>query len=343
MPYHNAAERTRSNGEPGYEWLENARAYGRMVDPRDDRDRRAAGGNPCLEQTLENYELCCLVETFPARHEAYKDYERTLKFAYLYAKTVTLVPTHNTRTNAVMMRNRRIGTSQSGIVQSFQRHGRRTHFQWCDKGYKYLRTIDDQYSEWLCVPRSIKITSVKPSGSVSLLPGVTPGIHYPIAEHYIRRIRIAADSKLITPLLNAGYRMEPDVTDSRTICVEFPVKEAYFTKAEKDVSVWEQVMNAAGMQFWWADNQVSCTAKFHREREGQDIEAILELFEDKLKGISFLPHDSGYAQMPYEEITAEEYAVRKAAIKPLDLSVAANETQDKFCDGDRCVIRVQSV
>lgn len=38
------------------------RNFGRMGDPPDFRDKRAKGGNPCLEQTLESYELCCLVE-----------------------------------------------------------------------------------------------------------------------------------------------------------------------------------------------------------------------------------------------------------------------------------------
>jgi ribonucleotide reductase alpha subunit len=79
----------------------------------------------CLEQSLESYELCNLVETFPANHEDADDYMRTLKFAYLYAKTVTLLPTHNPRTNQVTLRNRRIGLSQSGIVQAFAQFGLR--------------------------------------------------------------------------------------------------------------------------------------------------------------------------------------------------------------------------
>jgi hypothetical protein len=56
--------------------------------------KRVLGGNPCLEQSLESYELCCLVETFPTMCKDKEDYLRTLKFAYLYAKTVTLGNTH---------------------------------------------------------------------------------------------------------------------------------------------------------------------------------------------------------------------------------------------------------
>lgn len=337
MNYQRPAILTQLNGEPGYEWLENARAFGRMIDPPDNRDHRAMGGNPCLEQTLESFELCCLVETFPSRHDTYEEYERTLKFAYIYAKTVTLVMTHDERTNAVLGRNKRIGASQSGITQAFARRGKREHFRWCDRGYKYLRGLDEKYSGWLCVNQSIKITSVKPSGTVSLLPGVSPGIHYPEAQYYIRRIRVGTDSPLIPALRRAGYLIEPALTDpERTLVVAFPVKEPFFTKAESEVSMWEQVANAVAMQRWWADNQVSCTVKFHRHEEGKDIAAALELFEDQLKGISFLPHDSGYEQMPYEEISAELYDWMTLSIKPLDLSGAVNEVQDKYCDGDRC-------
>ncbi|HOS04059.1 MAG TPA: fused protease/ribonucleoside-triphosphate reductase, partial [Candidatus Hydrogenedentes bacterium] len=136
MDYAAVGQQTAKNGEPGYFWLDNARAYGRLKDGVTYADAKVSGTNPCAEQSLESYEICNLVETFPSLHGSYEEYERTLKFAYLYAKTVTLVPTHNERTNAIMLRNRRIGLSQSGIIESFERHGRRAHFQWCDKGMR---------------------------------------------------------------------------------------------------------------------------------------------------------------------------------------------------------------
>ncbi len=57
------------------------------------------------------------VETFPDKHESVEDFLETLKYAFLYAKTVTLGPTHWPKTNAVMLRNRRIGCSMSGLAQ----------------------------------------------------------------------------------------------------------------------------------------------------------------------------------------------------------------------------------
>ena len=119
--------------------------------------------------------MCCLVETFPARHDNLDEYLETLKYAYLYAKIVTLGETHWERTNEVMSRNRRIGCSMSGIAQFVAQHGLNQLKIWCDEGYKTVRETDKELSSLMGIPESIKCTSIKPSGTVSLLAGATPG------------------------------------------------------------------------------------------------------------------------------------------------------------------------
>ncbi len=106
MDYRGICDRIAKNGEPGVAWLDNMRRYSRMGDAPDNKDLKAGGGNPCLEQTLESFELCCLVETFPHNHSSLEDYLITLKYAMMYAKTVTLGPTHWPLTNRAMMKNR---------------------------------------------------------------------------------------------------------------------------------------------------------------------------------------------------------------------------------------------
>jgi hypothetical protein len=340
MDYTKVAEMAAVNGEPGFEWLENAQMYSRMGRSPDYKDMRAMGGNPCLEQTLEDRELCCLVETFPSLHDSYEDFQETLKYAYLYAKSVTLIPTHDERTNAVMMRNRRIGCSMSGIVQAMKRHGRREFLNWCDQGYNYLDNLDGIYSEWLCVPKSIKKTSVKPSGTVSLLPGVTPGIHFPHSEYYIRRIRFQADSPLVKVLMDNGYHCEPDSYSPNTTVVSFPIKEEYFDRSKDDVTMWEQLELAAKLQTYWADNQVSVTVTF-KKSEAKDIKYALELYEDRLKGVSFLPlNDHGYVQAPYETIDETTYKSMSSGVKPItSISESKNEVRELYCDGETCIIK----
>ena len=205
MDYGPIVERIVANGEPGLAWLDNLRAYSRMggasgAGEKDYKDHLAMGGPPCLEQTLESYELCCLVETYPANHATYAEYEETLKLAFLYAKTVTLGQVHWNETADVMQRNRRIGTSISGVAQFVARHGVDAVRDWSRRGFDFLTEWDAELSAKFRVPKSIKKTCVKPSGTVSLLAGATPGVHYPHSRRYVRRVRFDHDDPLVTQL-----------------------------------------------------------------------------------------------------------------------------------------------
>lgn len=340
MDYSKLAKQTAKNGEPGYAWLDNMQDYSRMDGKEDYKDIKVRGGNPCLEQSLESYEMCCLVETFPTMATDKEDYLRTLKFAYLYGKTVTLGNTHFVETNRVQLRNRRIGTSMSGIAQFIDAKGINELKTWMIEGYDIIQYYDNVYSEWFAIPKSIKTTSIKPSGTVSLLPGVTPGIHYPESNYYIRRMRISVNSDLIPFIKKSGYKIEPDITaPDDTLIVEIPIEINNVRTVDK-VSMWEQLELAAFAQQYWADNQVSCTITF-KDSEKDQIENALNYFQYRLKGISFLPklEKGAYPQMPYEEITKEEYEKQSQNIKEIkvkNISVVANP--DKFCDNDTCEI-----
>ena len=343
MDYTEACERVKLNGEPGFAWLENMQNYSRMNNGPDYKDHRVKGGNPCLEQSLESYELCCLVETFPNNHDSVEDYLKTLKYAYMYAKTVTLGKTHWPETNRVMLRNRRIGCSMSGLAQFISNHGLHELRKWMSEGYSSIQDLDAEYSDWLAVPRSIKTTSIKPSGTVSLLAGATPGMHYPESRYYIRRMRLSVNSPLIPALEKAGYALEPAFgSEDSTLVVGIPVDVGEGIRTASDLSLWEQLSLAAFIQKYWADNQVSCTVTFDPETEGDQIAHALDYFQYQLKGISFLPRlDYGaYPQMPYEAIDESTYHDMLDSVGRLSFGRIKGEdvVAEKFCDTDVCQI-----
>ncbi len=353
MDYSKIAERIRLNGEPGVAWLHNMQKYSRMEDSGDWKDHRVMGGNPCLEQSLESWEMCCLVETFPAKHDNLSDFMQTLKYAYLYAKTVTLGKTHWPETNDVQLRNRRIGCSVSGVAQFLAQNNIETLRVWLEEGYQQLKRYDVVYSEWFGIPRSVKMTSVKPSGTVSLLAGATPGIHYPESRYYIRRVRLQETSHLLAWIKSAGYKVEPDSYAPGSVCVEFPQDAGSNVRTQSDVSMWEQLSLAAFLQRYWSDNQVSATVSFDAVTEGPYIARALDYFQYQLKGVSFLPKDtSAYAQKPYEAITLEEYEAEMRAISERAVDISTLEAPapppddlesvvpqfERFCDSDRCVL-----
>lgn len=339
VDYAAIAERIADNGEPGLVYLDVARKFGRLGKEADYGDMEAEGTNPCAEQILESGELCTLVEVFPTRCDDIVDFLRTLKVAYLYAKTVTLLETHDERTNKVMRKNRRIGTSVSGVVQFINKHNKDVLEQWLEAGYGYIGNLDRKYSGWLGVEESKRKTTVKPSGTVSILAGSTAGVHYPVADYAIRRIRVQADHPLVGMCRKAGYEVEPDKYSDNTEVISFPIKGEGLP-TEYDVSIFDKAEVATFMAEHWSDNAVSATVTFQPGEESY-IETVLRENEGKWKTVSFLPLDTGaYEQMPVEPISEERYNELVANLTRIDFSeyYGTDGVMSKFCDGDSCEI-----
>ncbi len=345
-PYENYVDLIVDNGEPGFIWLDTTRNYGRTVDAPDGKDYRVMGFNPCAEQPLESYELCTLVEVHMNRHENKEDFLRTLKFAYLYGKTVTLLSTHWQQTNAIMQRNRRIGTSLTGIASFADTNGLPVLRQWQDEGYKKVREYDNQYSEWLCIRESIRATTVKPSGSVSILSGETPGVHWgPGGKYFLRAIRFSTSDPMMALFKAAGYKIEKDIVSANTKVVYFPVKSEH-DRSEKDVSLFEKIGLAATTQKYWSDNGVSVTLSFDAETEKQHVASALHMYEGQLKAVSFLPmSNSTYPQQPYTQITQKEYESYIGKIKTIDFNAIYDGVEgleaigESYCSTDSCELK----
>jgi len=334
------------NGEPGVIWMDTSRKYGRLADKPNNKDWRIAGYNPCAEQSLESFEMCTLVETYLNRHDSLEDYKRTLKFAYLYAKTVTLLPTHWEETNAIMQRNRRIGTSMSGVANFADNKGLPVLRQWMDEGYQVVMDYDKKYSEWLGIRESIKMTTIKPSGTVSLLAGESAGVHWDVAGRYQMRLITFADNDPMLPLFKmANYRVEESVYTKGSSIVYFPIK-SNSVRSAKDVSIYEKIALAATAQRYWSDNSVSVTVSFDPEKESEDVGRVLHMYDGQLKTVSFLPSGNKvYAQMPYQEITEEEYNSYAMQLFPIDFKgvyagMASDAIGEAYCTTDACEIKL---
>jgi hypothetical protein len=141
--------------------------------------------------------------------------------------------------------------------------------------------------------------------------------------------------------MRCGYRVEDDVVDDSASVVYFPVEEEYFSRGKEDVSMWEQLELAAQVQKYWADNSVSVTVTFNK-REREYINVALQLYESRLKSVSFLPlSEHSYKQAPYQEITREEY---ESYVEGLTLfeggGILKGESKSggSGCDGEGCLL-----
>lgn len=365
--YGEIAEAIAVNGEPGIGNIELAKNYGRIIDgfnPQADPD--AEGWNPCAEITLANGEPCNLVEVFPliVEREGW-DVQEVLQIVTRYAKRVTFSKYDWAVSRSVIEKNRRIGVSLSGlqdwILSSF---GKGAVIGWNGQEPIYNKDLvvalnnmfnavtfaDKKYSIELGVNESIKKTTIKPSGTVALLPGVSPGMHFHYAAYFIRRIRFQHNDPLLDVLKQCGYHMEPDVYSQNTVVVEFPTKAPTADhpefKSAGDVSIEEQFAFQALLQTYWADNSVSCTITFKEEEKGK-IEGLLHQYRSIIKSTSLLPYSGhGYKQAPIEPITKEQYGemVVKVKAKPQELA-QTDQAKDlelvgsQDCAGGACPIR----
>ncbi len=332
------AKHIRDNGEPGIMNLINVQKYARYSEQSQDRAWLA---NPCSEIPLESFELCNLAEVFSARCIKEDEFYEALEYATFYASTVALLPTHRPETNTIMVRNRRIGVSLSGVADMIDAHGATELTRRLRKGYKLVRTVNQEFAAEAGVPASVRVTTVKPSGTISQLVGVSSGMHFPTFQYAIRRMRVGNTSPICNALKAAGIPYEEDQYSTNTTVFEFPIDQGKTRKANT-VSAWEQFSLLAMLQREWSDNMVSCTIYFDPKTEGSQIEHMLALFAPIIKSVSMLPHsDAGvYAQMPYEGISKEKYEARLVEMPSIDWSTFGDSDgiESRFCTNDSCEV-----
>lgn len=317
---------TYAQGEPyGLINLELSRQVGRIGETQYP-DPDVEGYNPCAEQSLANHETCCLAEIYLPNIKDYKTFLKVMTMLYRVNKHSLALKCHHPETEKIVHKNMRMGIGITGVMMASEEQ-----LSWLNPAYDYLRAYDDEYSKINGYPPSIKLTTVKPSGTLSLLGGTTAGVHPATAgQHYIRRIRISSDSPLIKIIKSHGYHTEYqknfDGTDDRgTIVAEFPCKYPDGVISADDVSVFDQLDMVQFMQKNWSDNSVSVTA-YYKKEELPELRAYLEEnFNNNFKTLSFLLYSGhGFVQAPYEPISKEQYEYLSSKVVPIT-EIAINE------------------
>lgn len=333
------------DGEPyGFVNLDLCRNYGRLLDGVNYRpDPLVIGTNPCAEITLAHKEPCNLTELYACRIRDIKIFKDAAYLNYKVAKTISKWPFSDPDTNDIVEMHHRLGNGITGIQQATW-WGPREY----DSVYRYLEEADEYYSKILDVKQSIKLTTIKPSGTLSLLPefkgGVlTPGTNDGYAPFHIRRIRFASDDSLIDTCRNHGYHVEPareldGSEDFNTLVVSFPVKQF----GAQQTSAIHQLKRHKLMQTYWADNSVSTTV-YYRPFELDNIKTYLQQnLPTSIKSVSFLLHsDHGFEQAPLEAITEKEYNEMASKVKPISQLTETSQLgmESVECEGGHCPIK----
>lgn len=307
------------NGEPyGLINLKLSQSVGRAGDTSYP-DPEVVGYNPCAEQSLADKETCCLAEIYLPNIKSKERLLQVAKNLYRIAKHSLALDCHHPETAAIVHKNMRMGIGVTGYLQASEEQR-----SWLSDTYAALRQFDVEYSAKHGWPTSVKLTTVKPSGTLSLLAGTTPGAHPGYSQYHIRRIRMASTSPLIDVCRKNGYPVEYqrkfDGTEDRsTFVVSFPCSFPEGTKLAKDMSAVDQLEVIKRLQKDWSDNAVSVTIYYRKEEMEQIKQWLSENYNENLKSVSFLLHsDHGFDQAPLEEITKEQYDELKAKTTPIN-------------------------
>ena len=339
-----------AKGEPyGFINLPLSQKYGRLIDGpmKDsklyptDKDN-CQGMNPCAEITLGDGEACNLCELYLNNITSQEELNDCARLLYKTQKAIWTLPFHYEKTKAIVKKNMRIGLGVTGVCQSMDK------IEWLDKCYKELRKVDNEWSIKRGWPKSIKLTTVKPSGTLSLLGGSTPGGHPAYSQYYIRRVRMASGDNLVNTCRNLGYHVEYvknfDGTEKRdTVVVEFPCESGENAIISKDMTAVQQLDLVKKLQTYWSDNAVSVTIYYRRAELPLIKEWLKENYEFGVKSVSFLLHsEHGFLQAPYEEITLEKYLELKKGVRPLNsikIGDSTGNVLDVECEGGACPVR----
>jgi ribonucleoside-triphosphate reductase len=289
---------------------------------------------------LASYETCCLAEVFLPNIESKEELNEVIKLLYRINKHSLMLPCHNKETEKIVHKNMRMGLGMTGVLQATQEQR-----DWLDDAYIELRRYDNEYSDGKGWNRSIKLSTCKPSGTLSLLPGVTPGIHPAYSQYLIRRIRISADNSLVGVCKEHGYDVEyqrnfDGSVDHSTVVVSFPFKYPEGTTLASEMTAVKQLQAVKDLQTTWSDNSVSCTVYYKKEELPEIKEYLKENYKDNHKTLSFLLHsEHGFHQAPLEEITKEQYDELVARTKPIGFVGTAEFEGSDDCASGACPIR----
>lgn len=324
--------------------LNACRNYGRIVDGLGYKpDNLITGLNPCAEITLESYEACNLATIFLPNIVSTEELFKASFLMYKVCKVISTLTFLTPETNLVVSRNHRLGLSLDGFMQSKFRYDAELFTAL----YSNLESFDKMYSSELGVRPSIKLTTMKPSGTSSLLAGVTAGGHAAYAPYYIRRVRIAANDPVVAICRKNGYHIEPELRldgsqNLDTMVVSFPIKTPDDTICATEQTAINQLDNLLWLQTYWSDNSVSCTIYYDQEELGGIKNWLADNYEE-LKTVSFiLKKDSGFKQMPMEEISETQYIDQSKKVKPI-FKFTDNEERELLesleCAGGTCPIK----
>jgi len=305
------------------------------------------GSNPCGEVVLLPFQFCNLSSVISRSEDTFETLKEKVEIATMIGTIQSLATDfpglrHEWKRNCE--EERLLGIDITGqmdcqVVQSPEVQ---------DRLLEHALIINQRTADRMGINRSAAISCVKPSGNSSELVGCSPGIHARWAKYYIRNIRVSSHSPLYRVLRNAGAPMHPEngqtPESATTWVIHFPVKSPEGSVIRTDRTAIQQCEYWLQTKLHWTEHNPSCTIMYKPE-ELIELMGWVWSHAGFIGGLTFLPiHDAHYKQMPYTEISKEEYEQLSSSFPEIDYSKVyryeesdlTNAAQEVSCFAGQC-------
>lgn len=322
-------------GEPGFYWTNNL----------------DWGTNPCCEIALRPYQFCNLTEINTSNIIDQEDFNSrardaafigTLQTGYTSFHYLRPVWQRTTEEDAL------IGVGMTGIASG-------AIYDLDEKEAAEIAKVTNKLvSAMIGINPAARVTTVKPSGTSSLVVGSSSGIHGWHDYYYVRRMRFNKDEAIyqylekVIPDLCEDEAFRPETQGVVSIPQSAPKTATIRTESALEllarVARYNKNWVGEGHRYGENKNNVSVTVSI-KDDEWDEVGEWMWDNKESYNGISVLPYDGGtYVQAPFEAITEEEYNKLVALLNDIDLTKVheyhdeTNLAAEAACAGGACEI-----
>ena len=309
------------------------------------------GTNPCCEIGLRPYQFCNLCEVNASDIESQEDFETRVKgAAFIGTLQAGYTDFHYLRDvwKRTTEKDALIGVGMTGIGSGVV------------LGYdmklaaKAVKEENERVAKLIGINNAARTTTVKPSGTSSLVLGTSSGIHAWHNDYYIRRIRVGKNEAIYTYLSNNHPELVEDEIfrphDTAVISIPQKSPEGSILRYESSFDLLERVKKVS--QEWIKPG--------HRGgQNSHNVSATISLKEDEWEyagewmwenrkfynGLSVLPYNGGtYQQAPFEDCDEQTYEKMMKSLSSVDLTKVielqdnTNLSGEAACAGGACEI-----
>lgn len=295
----------------------------------------------CHEISLRENTFCNLVEINSSTIESEQDfYDRckiatfisTLQASYTDFYYLRQIWKQNTEKDAL------IGVGITGISSM------KIENEWLKRGTDVVLAENERVAKIIGINTAARSTTVKPSGTSSLVLGTSSGIHAWHNDFYIRRIRVNKNESIYPYLKNNHPHLIEDeyFRPHDTAVITIPQKapagavvrtESVFDLLER-VKTYNENWVYTGHRRGPNKNNVSATISIKAD-EWDAVGEWMWQNRDSYSGISVLPYDGGtYIQAPFEDITEARYLELSRGLGDIDLSMVIEDTDNTDLSGE---------